>query len=163
MPSKVSRVYMLAADGRTWCCQGDVVRQGEGKKKSPDHHFSSSPASGGEMEMDTCQVYEEPVAVKSLTKTCHTSGSASPMTSMKTGRCVFVRGDATPVPSQCVRRITRYLRIGVIHHGSMAWLDWCIAERPGGFSQDKVRRQSYWASWTTGSVKVSQWWVNHGI
>lgn len=35
MPSKVSRVYMLAADGRTWCCQGDAVRQGEGKKKFP--------------------------------------------------------------------------------------------------------------------------------
>lgn len=114
-----------------------VMWSGWGKEKRIPRIITSlhPQAGGGEMEMDACRVYEEPVAVRSPTKTCHTNGSASPVTWMKTGRCVFVRGDATSVPSRCVGRVGRYLRIGVICHGSMAWL---VAEPPGGFSQDKV-------------------------
>lgn len=141
MPSQVSWVATLAADDRTWYCQGDVVGREEEKINPPDHHFPSSPADGSEMEMDACRVYEEPIAVRSPTKTCHTSGSACPLTWMKTGRCVFVRRDANSVPSRCVGRIARYLRIGVICHGRMAWL---VGKPPGRFSQNKVGRQSCW-------------------
>lgn len=43
-----------------------------------------------------------------------------PVTGMKTGGCVFVRGEMPPpsVPSRRVRSVARYLRIGVIRHGS---------------------------------------------
>lgn len=59
-----------------------VMWSGRGKEKKKIKKFpriitSLHPQAGGvETEMDACRVYEGPVAVRSPTKTCHTSGSA---------------------------------------------------------------------------------------
>lgn len=44
MPSEVSRFATLAANDRTWCCQGEADGQGEGKKEYPGSSLPFIPS-----------------------------------------------------------------------------------------------------------------------